>query len=261
MSSNFSQVRREPSFADPDLYPDVAEAGSLAAALTSVASELGLSLGEVLTNDLDPYRSAGVESLVPDRKPSWIILGSVERWFIFSGWWQGVELITGSTVDLGEMARALDAWRSGAKIREIHEAATFVKVSELAEAHELGSADAVTVKWRRLLEHLRQDMDRLELARSVLALAEAAFDEPKLRQLYPFTSHWSLHFTTCTGFPFSWDVPFVDPLSDRRYLVSGPSRGTVVGEADTPKDAVAMVVAGLPENCGPAVAGTADDPR
>jgi len=229
--------------------------------LASVASELGLSLGEILTSDSDPYRSAGVESLTPDRNPSWIVLGSVERWFIFSGWWQGVELIRGSTQDLGEMARALDAWRHGARIREIHNVATFVKVWELAEAHERGPAEAVTVKWRQLLERLRQDADRLELARSVLALAEAAFSEPKLRQLYPFTSHWSLHFTTCTGFPFSWDVPFVDPLSAGRYLVSGPSRGISVGEADTPEGAVAMVVAGLPENCGPAVAGTADEPR
>ncbi|MBD0742426.1 hypothetical protein BG418_13175 [Streptomyces sp. CBMA152] len=85
--------------------------------------------------------------------------------------------------------------------------------------------------------------------------------EPKLRQLYPFTSHWSLHFTTCTGFPYAWDVPFVDPLRDGRYRVCGPSRGTVIGEADTVAAAIAMVVAALPANCGPAVAGTANDQR
>ncbi|WP_246618165.1 DUF6193 family natural product biosynthesis protein [Streptomyces javensis] len=79
--------------------------------------------------------------------------------------------------------------------------------------------------------------------------------------MYPFTSHWSLHFTTCTGFPYSWDVPFIDPLSDGRYRVCGPSRGTVIGEADTAAAAIAMVMSSLPANCGPAVAGTANDQR
>ncbi|MFB7272581.1 DUF6193 family natural product biosynthesis protein [Streptomyces sp. NPDC056244] len=134
-------------------------------------------------------------------------------------------------------------------------------MSELAEAHERGPAEAVTVQWRLLLENLRQEAHQLNLARQTLALAEIASAEPGLRQLYPFTSHWSLHFTTCTGFPYSWDVPFVDPLSDGRYRVCGPSRGTVIGEVDTAGHAIALVTDGLPADCGAAVAGTADELR
>ncbi|AUY54370.1 hypothetical protein EH183_21530 [Streptomyces sp. CB01881] len=94
---------------------------------------------------------------------------------------------------------------------------------------------------------------------TVRDLVEAAHAEPKLRQLYPFTSHWSLHFTTCTGYPFTWVVPFVDPLRDGRYRVCGPDRGTVIGEADTAEQAIALVISHLPTSIGPAVAGTARD--
>lgn len=215
----------------------------------------------MLSNDANPLRTAEVASTVSGRAPCFVFIGSESRWFNIHGLHQGVQLLSGSTSDLGELARAAAGWRSGARLREIQKAAPFIKVSELAEAHERGPAEAVTVQWRLLLESLRQKADRLPLARQTLALAEMAATEPKLRQLYPFTSHWSLHFTTCTGFPYSWDVPFVDPLRDGRYRVCGPSRGTVIGEADTVAAAIAMVVAALPANCGPAVAGTANDQR
>lgn len=215
----------------------------------------------VLSNDSDPLRTAGVTRTAPGREPCWIFIGSESRWFNINGPCQGVQLLSGSTSDLGELARAAAGWRDGARLREIQDDAAFIEVSELAEAHEHGPAEAVTVQWRLLLEGVRQDADRLDLARQTLALAEAASAEPKLRQLYPFTSHWSLHFTTCTGFPYSWDVPFIDPLSDGRYRVCGPSRGTVIGEGDTAAAAISMVVGALPANCGPAVAGTANDQR
>jgi hypothetical protein len=260
MTSDSSRsARREPIPADASLYPDLTAAGSLAGALEALAAERGLSLGRVLVDPSNPFRSAGVESTVHDRRACWINLGAVERWFIFSGWSKGVQLVSGATADLGEMARALEAWRNGHRLSEIREVASFVEVTELAEAHEQGPAEAVVMKWRLLLEDLRQEADRLELAQRTLKLAEAAYAEPKLRQLYPFTSHWSLHFTTCTGYPFSRDVPFVDPLSDVRYRVCGPSRGIVIGEANSAADAIAIVVNGLPADCGPAVSGTVDD--
>jgi hypothetical protein len=254
-------ARHEPAPADPGLYPDLVAAGSLAAALEVAAAEQGLNLGTVLSNDSDPLRTAGVASTAPGREACWIFIGSESRWFNINGLCRGVQLLSGSTSDLGELARAAAGWRKGAMLREIEEAAPFIEVSELAEAHERGPAEAVTAQWRLLLEDLRQEARRLGLARQTLALAETASAEPKLRRLYPFTSHWSLHFTTCTGFPYSWNVPFVDTLSDGRYRVCGPSRGTVIGEADTAEHAIALVVGALKADCGPAVAGTANDLR
>jgi hypothetical protein len=96
-------------------------------------------------------------------------------------------------------------------------------------------------------------------AASVRLLVEAAYAQPRLRVLFPFTSHHDLHFSRCTGYPYSRDVPFIQHLPSGRYLVSGPLRGSVIGEADDPAGAVALVVASLPVGCGPTVAGTAED--
>lgn len=261
VSNSPHRARHEPSPADSDLYPDLAAAGSLAAALALAAARQDLDLGPVLSNDSDPLRAAGVTSTIPSREPCWIRIGTERRWFTIDGVCQGVQLLSGSTSDLGELARAAAGWRNGARLREIQDHASFIEVSELAEAHERGPAEEVTVQWRLLLADLRQEADRLALARQTLTLAEAAYTEPKLRQLYPLTSHWSLHFTTCTGYPYSWDVPYVDPVSDGRYRVCGPSRGTVIGQADTAEHAIGLVLGGLPPDCGPARAGTANDLR
>jgi hypothetical protein len=48
-------------------------------------------------------------------------------------------------------------------------------------------------------------------------------------------------------------------LPGGRYLVVGPSRSQIVGEADTAEEAVALVVGGLPPRCGPAVVGRREE--
>lgn len=190
MTSNATpSARHESRPADASLYPDLVSAGSFAGALEAVAAELGLSLGEVLVDTSNPLRSAGVESTVPDREMCWISLGSEERCFIFSGWSRGVRLVSGTTRDLGEMARALEAWRKGLSLVEIREVSPFDEVGELAEAHENGPAEAVALTWRLLVERLRQDSDRLGFAPRMLKVAELAHAEPRLRRLLPFTSH------------------------------------------------------------------------
>ncbi|WP_254211829.1 DUF6193 family natural product biosynthesis protein [Streptomyces sp. ADI95-16] len=89
-------------------------------------------------------------------------------------------------------------------------------------------------------------------------LVRAAHAEPLLRQLHPSSSHQNLHFSRCTG-DWSWDVPFVIHLPGGRYLVVGPSRSQIVGEADTAEEAIALVVGGLPPGCGPAIVGRREE--
>ncbi|MFI7351908.1 DUF6193 family natural product biosynthesis protein [Streptomyces sp. NPDC049936] len=113
---------------------------------------------------------------------------------------------------------------------------------------ETGQSDVVEAAWQRLLH--REDMD--------MRLVGAAYAEPLLRQLHPSSSHQDLHFSRCTG-DWSWDVPFVMHLPGGRYLVVGPSRSQIVGEADTAEEAVALVVDGLPPGCGPAVVGRREE--
>jgi hypothetical protein len=107
-----------------------------------------------------------------------------------------------------------------------------------------GQGDVVEAAWQRVLHDEYMDV----------RLVRAAHAEPLLRQLYPSSSHQDLHFSRCSG-EWSWDVPFIMHLPGGRYLVAGPSRSQIVGEADTAEEAVALVVSGLPPGCGPAVVG------
>lgn len=82
-------------------------------------------------------------------------------------------------------------------------------------------------------------------------LIDAAYAEPCLRELFPWTGMGELHFSRCTGQRWTWDIPYIQPTRDA-YWVSGPSRSQTVGPADSAAQAVAMVIERLPANCGPA---------
>ncbi|MEU8509813.1 DUF6193 family natural product biosynthesis protein [Streptomyces brevispora] len=86
-------------------------------------------------------------------------------------------------------------------------------------------------------------------------LLEAAYAEPRLRHLFPWTGMGELHFSRCTEWPWAWDVPYIQPAANGEYWVSGPLRSESVGPAVTPQQAVTMVVDRLPPNCGPALVG------
>jgi hypothetical protein len=77
-------------------------------------------------------------------------------------------------------------------------------------------------------------------------LLEAAYAEPRLRRLFPWTGMGELHFSRCTEWPWTWDIPYIAPAQDRGYQVAGPSRSETVGLAATAREAVAMVVERLP---------------
>lgn len=89
-------------------------------------------------------------------------------------------------------------------------------------------------------------------------LLEAAYAEPRLRQLYPWVSMAELHLSRCTGSRWTWDIPYVIPDAGA-YLVAGPLRNETVGPAATAQEAVAMVIQRLPAGCGPAFIGTPEE--
>jgi hypothetical protein len=90
-------------------------------------------------------------------------------------------------------------------------------------------------------------------------LLEAAYAEPRLRQLFPWTGMGELHFSRCTGQRWTWDIPYIQPAAGETYWVSGPLRTQTVGPALTAQDAIAMVVQHLPAGCGPAFPGTPEE--
>ncbi|MGW4410039.1 DUF6193 family natural product biosynthesis protein [Nonomuraea sp. NPDC004702] len=110
-----------------------------------------------------------------------------------------------------------------------------------ATAHDL-----VEAAWRDIRDdgHVRKE------------LAEAAYAEPRLRQLFPWTGMGELHFSRCTGKRWTWDIPYVQPAVGGGYRICGPLRTQSIGPAATAEEAIAVVVEHLPPGCGPAFAGT-----
>ncbi|MFE6844642.1 DUF6193 family natural product biosynthesis protein [Streptomyces sp. NPDC057686] len=236
---------------DSDLYPELAAAGSLAAALERLAADLGVDLA-VVPGDSGALVSAGIAASVPERKPLSVHIGAESRWFAVSGWSQGVELVSGSTSDLGDVVRAGVAWGRGGSLRELRAELPFLQSSERAEAHDRGPAAVVALQWRLMREQAAEAPDFPEFG----ALVEAAHAEPRLRQLYVFSSHWTLGFSSCTGFPFRNEVAIAPSHGGSPYRVLKHPHADVIGEAATAQEAVALAVTRLPAGLGPAVTGT-----
>ncbi|MFD7337865.1 DUF6193 family natural product biosynthesis protein [Streptomyces violascens] len=87
------------------------------------------------------------------------------------------------------------------------------------------------------------------------ALIEAAYAEPTLRRLYPFTSHWALRFSTTTRPNLTVVGLCLTAGSDGTY---GVGRGFVtpdLGLFAMADEAVAAAVYRLPSSLGPVTLG------
>ncbi|MFF7648965.1 DUF6193 family natural product biosynthesis protein [Streptomyces sp. NPDC007983] len=113
------------------------------------------------------------------------------------------------------------------------------------------AADIVAAQWRLFLDGAEGMVDP--------AMARAAHEQPRLRELFPGVSHGVMFFSRCTGFPAAHVGGQVSPEGARRFRVRGPLGGATLGVVDTPEEAFELVVANLPEGCGPAIEGTAAD--
>ncbi|WP_208646737.1 DUF6193 family natural product biosynthesis protein [Micromonospora noduli] len=233
-----------------DLYPEVVAAGRLATSLDAVAADHGLSLGSARTSEWSsPLTWASVPSGSPVRDDLTVSASTDERRFSIEGWGQGIQLVAGTTDDLVEVVRAAHNWRSGMPLHGIRRSVPFVMLTRRGEVVELGPARVVAAEW----QWLRQRADETDRP-SHRALIEAAYDEPRLRQLYPYMSHSVLNFSTTTGYPFSPSPVSLGALgSHSNFRVWG--RSEVLGETATAAEAVAVAVSHFPADLGPAVAG------
>ncbi|MFF8271447.1 DUF6193 family natural product biosynthesis protein [Streptomyces sp. NPDC016562] len=235
-----------------DLYPDLVAAGSLAGALEQLAADLDVDL-VVVPGDWGTLVSAGIAASVPERKPLSVHIGAASRRFGVSGWSQGVEFITGSTSDLADVVRAGVAWGQGGSLRELRAELPFLHFSERAEAHDRGPAAVLELQWCLMRKQAAEAPDFPEFG----ALVEAAHAERRLRELYVFSSHWTLGFSSCTGFPFHVEVAIAPSFGGSRYRVLKHPHADVIGEAVTAEEAVALAAAYLPADLGLTVTGTA----
>jgi hypothetical protein len=235
-------------------YPDVVAAGSLAVALQAAAAESG-SLFPVTVSERNPLGRATVPSTVPHRnalaingytwKRHWYIRGEEAS--------QDLELIGGDTDDLAEIAKAARAWHAGATLIEIRAAAPFVHLSGRFEVVDDDPEQLTASEWR----HMRTEASEADWP-EYQALIEAAYAEPTLRALYPFTSHWTLRFSTSTR-PSLTTLPacLAAPWRDGQFTVSAQFGGAVIAETATADEAVATALRHMPSGLGPVTSGTA----
>jgi len=226
-----------------DKYPDLVAWGGLPEGVQAALREVGSALTVSQPEWFIPH--ARVQS---GARFSQVYIAADERLFLFDFWAHGVLLANGRTPHLTQMASAIDIWvTSGRSASQLAAAFKFVAVEPGADAYERG--DEVEERWRSYLRDTGYP--------NLVPLVAAASHRPELRELFPYTSMGSFHFSRCTGYPFTRDTPYVWPLGDDGYQVFSAS-GLVLGRG-TAEEAIALVVANLPSPCGPAVRGTADD--
>lgn len=234
------------------LYPDVAACGSLSAALRA-ASGGRLDGVPVVSSDSDPLRHASVTSTVRHREPLQITGWLHQRAWSVSGTdaFQGLPLLNGRTEDLAQVARAARAWYDGADLTTIAGTAPFVRLSGRAEIAEADPTRMTEGEW----QGMRREAADLEYdwQPAYQALIEAAYAEPALRALYPFTSHWVLRFSTSTR-PL---LTVVGPClrAGDTFTVGTGIVTPDLGSFARPGEAVAAAVRHLPAGVGPVTLG------
>ncbi|MFC7263344.1 DUF6193 family natural product biosynthesis protein [Streptomyces lutosisoli] len=244
-----------PTPPDPTvLYPDVAACGSLAAALQA-EGEGCLGAVPVTSSDSEPLLHAAVASTLQHREPLQISAWRHERrWSIWGTEpFQSLPLINSTTDDLAEVAKAARAWHDGAVLNDIRRAAPFVHLTGRFEVPDLDPARLTESEW----QGMRQEAAELEYVwqETYQALIEAAYAEPALRALYPFTSHWALRFSTTTRPRLTVVGPCLAAGSDGTYTVGTGIVTPDLGRFATAREAVALAVRQLPPGLGPVTLG------
>lgn len=233
-------MSREP---DPAvLYPDVAAHGSLAAALRSEAAAQGMSLPLAVTSS-DPLRHATITSVVRHRHSSYVAAWHHERNWTFWGSSNNRLMICGSTKDIRELPQVIRGWAEGAGLDEIRRTATFDLLTGRFEVPDNNPADVIASEWQWLLK----DADRADWPQ-YQALIESAHAEPKLRRLYPYTSHWALGFTEKPDVPYSTPsfVSIGSPWGTGDYTLREWWNGPDLHHAATAAEAIAIAVDRIP---------------
>ncbi|MFF8770938.1 DUF6193 family natural product biosynthesis protein [Kitasatospora sp. NPDC015120] len=162
---------------------------------------------------------------------------------------RGTRLAHGRTSDPAQVVGATAAWLDGEGLERTRARAPFVRFRPWALAHEREPFVGVELTWLVKLDRVHvPPYDRHPRAHALLA---AAYAQPVLRRLMPVNSHFDLWFSTRIEQPWKAQVgPVIALDHDGPYSVR--NRGDLVARTATAEEAVALVVAALPEGTGPA---------
>lgn len=228
-------------------YPDIQASGSLRSSLQDALVSVGSGLAATASEQWFPLAYARVELAARFVQ---VYVAAKERLFLSEFWAHGVAFASGQSPDLPETAAAIHAWVSSDRLLTSDMAQRYSWFVPRPEATSYETGTEVDAAWARLLA----DTSRSEDTRRAI---EAASREPRLRQLFPYTSMFTLCFSRCTGYPFTRDIPCITPLGRGRYSVAEIDGSDIVGgDIDA---CVAAVLRHLPPDCGPARRGVASD--
>lgn len=242
------------------LYPDIQAAGGLGPALEAEFTRMGVTL------DVHGFGAGSWAMVKAGSRTSQVTIAIEERLIMPSFSSQGIGMGNASSPDLAAVAEAIATWLTrDTPIADMEQQFPFFKSSDGSKAFEAGRG--VDHAWGKMDGWVARDLPRLT------PLVETAKRRPKLRQLLPFTSHESLHFSRCTGYPYTNDVAHAIVIGEGQYRALGPGFVTVeraykshryreadydvLGEGDA-EHVIGLIVAALPEGCGPALPGTAE---
>jgi hypothetical protein len=116
-------------------------------------------------------------------------------------------MLNGHAPDLAIAADSAHAWLSG--VRPPVVAATWPFLGSVAPATARERGDHREASWLRLYENHRKERVETRL-QPFVALA---FHEPRLRQLKPYSSHWTLRFSATSTWPTPGATPRSPPLA------------------------------------------------
>ncbi|MFE3142179.1 DUF6193 family natural product biosynthesis protein [Streptomyces scopuliridis] len=221
---------------DGRLYPDLIQRGGLAPAMSRLAHEHGIVLGEIRTrpgrNGGGLFNAAEVDS---DRGVISVLLGSEERRFSLSVFEEGVrEWAAGATGDLLDAVKVAEAWRNGTGLEELTGLFPFMTTTPLALAYESG--DPVATQWDRLLGH-----DEYVRERPLLRRAHA---NSRLRPLFPVISHGTLRLSLDSRDRTAEEI-WISPLANGVFRVESTRRTEPKPEVGSMDDAIEVAASYL----------------
>ncbi|MFF3982241.1 DUF6193 family natural product biosynthesis protein [Streptomyces sp. NPDC001828] len=136
---------------------------------------------------------------------------------------------------------------------------------DIAAARSRGPADVVEAHWQSLrlswqwIHAVHQIRRPGSPYPGIVRLLEAAAAQPRLRRLYPFTSHFALFFSSSTSYPWTVQAGSIEPLHNGRFTVRRRSPSVVIGEVETAEEAVALLLELLPAVPEPVITASADE--
>lgn len=234
------------------LYPELDEAGGLRSALAAEFSKIDSCLKDVSDSSSDIMPST-YSRVGKGKKFSQVYLAAEEKLYLPDFWREGVCLAHGKTSSLIELAKVLDFWLcKDVTTAELSSVFSFIEPNDKAAAFDENRE--VDYTWARI----QSDDSR----KGLKAFVDLAIKDEILGKLFPFTSLYTLCFSRCTGYPYTYDTPTVTPVGKNlfgqsKYEVRMPDN-QVLGRGNAAAS-IALVKANLPSDIKPAVKGTAED--